>query len=126
MTAADEEITAAAAILGAARFTGAMTATPAVAALVSAREPLAKLLRETAALHEPGRCGKPTANGGTCAAAHGCAWCGDEDWPCNDFRNALAVARAINGKNTGMQINIQPKPADDAFARGFAAGRRAR
>jgi hypothetical protein len=92
-----EEITAAADKLRAATFHGAITATPTVAALVAARTPLAKLLRETATLHEPGRCGKPTDNGGTCGAAHGCDWCGDEDWPCADIRNALAVARALNG-----------------------------
>jgi hypothetical protein len=50
--------------------------------------PLAKLLRDTAAFHEhddrPGH--------------GGCDWCGDEDWPCNDMRNALAIARAINGE----------------------------
>jgi hypothetical protein len=48
---------------------------------------LAKILRETAALHEhdarPGH--------------GGCQWCADEDWPCADIRNALAVARQING-----------------------------
>ena len=97
MTTPADEIAAAANKLRTARFTGAMTATPVVAALISARESLAKLLRETAALHEPGRCGKPTANGGTCGAAHGCGWCSDEEWPCNDIRNALAVARAVNG-----------------------------
>lgn len=64
-----------------------------------AAEPIAKLLEDTAELHEPGRCGKPTANGGTCGAEHGCQWCNDEDWPCADTRNALAVARAINGDN---------------------------
>jgi hypothetical protein len=73
------------------------SATPAEPAFIRARNPLAKLLRETAALHEPGRCGKPTGNGGACGAVHGCDWCGDEDWPCNDIRNALAVARAILG-----------------------------
>jgi len=60
-----------------------------------AADAIAKLLREIAALHEPGCCGKPTANGSTCGAPHGCDWCSDEDWPCNDTRNALTVARAI-------------------------------
>ena len=50
--------------------------------------PLAKLLRDTAAFHEhddrPGY--------------GGCDWCGDEDWPCSDVRNALAVARAVLGR----------------------------
>lgn len=44
-----EELTAAAQALRTARFTGAMTATPAVAALLRAREPLAKWLENTAA-----------------------------------------------------------------------------
>ncbi|MGV9588214.1 hypothetical protein [Streptomyces tendae] len=48
--------------------------------------PLAKLLRETAALHEHDN--RPDHGG--------CDWCGDEDWPCADIRNALAVARTIN------------------------------
>lgn len=52
---------------------------------------LAKLLREIAALHEPTTCQKHESCGPL-----GCDWCGDEDWPCNDIRNALAVARAIN------------------------------
>ena len=54
--------------------------------------PLAKLLRETAALHEPTACEKHES-----CDPLGCDWCGDEDWPCADVRNALAVARAING-----------------------------
>jgi hypothetical protein len=58
--------------------------------------PLAKLLREIAALHEPG-CPGQRPDGSNCGKPHGCDWCGDEDWPCNDTRNALAVARAING-----------------------------
>lgn len=85
MTPADE-ITAAAEKLRTMRFAGAMTATPVVAALIAAREPLAKFLRELAALHEhdarPGH--------------GGCQWCADEDWPCNDVRNALSMARQIN------------------------------
>jgi hypothetical protein len=57
-----------------------------------AAEPIAKLLREIAALHTPNVCRKHEGCG-----PHGCDWCGDEDWPCNDIRNALAVARAILG-----------------------------
>ena len=126
MTApADElaELKAAAEKLRTARFAGAMTATPAVAALIATREPLAKLLEDCAELHEahePGPLG---------TIPPGCQWCADEDFPCADMRNALAVARAISSaKRTGMQVNIHPKPADqdDAFARGFAAGKRAR
>ena len=42
-------------------------------------------------------------------------------------RRMLRVARAINAATpTAVQINIQPNPDDDGFARGFAAGRRAR
>jgi hypothetical protein len=55
-----------------------------------AAEPTAKLLREIAALHEPKLPGHRNI------VPPGCQWCGDEDWPCNDTRNALAVARAIN------------------------------
>ncbi|MEH0631741.1 hypothetical protein [Streptomyces stelliscabiei] len=95
MTPADE-LQAAADKIRTARFTGAVTMLPAVAALIAAREPIAKLLRETAALHEPG-CPGTRPNGHNCGAPHGCDWCGDEDWPCNDTRNALAVARAILG-----------------------------
>lgn len=69
-----------------ATHTAAVRLHPAVA------EALAKLLREIAALHEPTVCRKHEGCG-----PHGCDWCGDEDWPCNDTRNALAVARAING-----------------------------
>ena len=47
---------------------------------------IAKLLREIPALHEHDT--RPDHGG--------CDWCGDEDWPCNDVRNALAAARAIN------------------------------
>ena len=54
---------------------------------------LAKLLREVHALHEPKRCPDATDD---CHCA-GCDWCGDEDWPCSDVRNALAVARRILG-----------------------------
>lgn len=63
--------------------------------------PLAKLLRETVALHTPRRCGEYVGNNTTCGLPHGCEWCGDEDWPCADIRNALAVARAVvRGINT--------------------------
>jgi hypothetical protein len=55
-----------------------------------AADPIAKLLREISALHTPT----------TCQKHEGCDWCGDEDWPCNDVRNALTVARAINGDPT--------------------------
>ncbi|MFF7824231.1 hypothetical protein ACFZCM_03310 [Streptomyces rochei] len=54
--------------------------------------PMAKQLRETAALHTPTACQKHVG-----CDPLGCEWCADEDWPCADIRNALAVARAING-----------------------------
>ena len=58
--------------------------------------PLAKLLRETAALHTPNECDKHVGCGPL-----GCEWCGDEDWPCADIRNALAVAQAaVRSLNT--------------------------
>lgn len=44
-------------------------------------------------------------------------------------RRMLRLARAINAATpttTATQIDIQPKPDDDDFARGFAAGRRTR
>nr|WP_012840490.1 hypothetical protein [Streptomyces sp. W9]ACX85605.1 pCQ3_104 [Streptomyces sp. W9] len=53
---------------------------------------LAKWLRETDALHEPRRC---TDGPPDCTCTTGCGWCGDEDWPCSDMRNALAVAHHI-------------------------------
>jgi hypothetical protein len=95
MTAADE-IQAAAKELQADQA-GRETVLPS-GAIISATlaKPLAKLLRETAALHEPGCPGK-RPDGTNCGTPHGCDWCGDEDWPCNDIRNALAVARAILG-----------------------------
>ncbi|MER6249417.1 hypothetical protein [Streptomyces griseorubiginosus] len=69
------ELSSAAATLRSARFTGAMTATPAVAALVRAREPLAKWL---------------------------ISWGGielEESGPLpEDAQHALSVARAINGR----------------------------
>ncbi len=50
---------------------------------------LAQLLDDCAELHEanPPHRGQPRP---------GCQWCADEDFPCADMRNALAVARAIN------------------------------
>lgn len=57
----------------------------------AAAHALAKVLRETAALHTPTVCQKHEG-----CTPDGCDWCGDEDWPCNDVRNALAVARQIN------------------------------
>jgi hypothetical protein len=71
------------------RFPAAMTATHSTAALIRAREPLAKLLEDCADLHEaklPGHRGQ---------VPPGCQWCADEDFPCLDMRNALATARAI-------------------------------
>jgi hypothetical protein len=53
-------------------------------------EPLAKLLEDSAELHEP------KLRGHAGLIPPGCQWCADEDWPCLDMRNALAVARAIN------------------------------
>ena len=53
---------------------------------------LAKLLEDCAELHEaklPGHRGQ---------VPPGCQWCGDEDFPCSDMRNALAVARALENK----------------------------
>ena len=68
------ELSAAAATLCSARFTGTMTATPAVAALIRARDPLTKWLL---------------------------SWGGielEESGPLpEDAQHALAVARAING-----------------------------
>lgn len=77
-----DELKTAAATLRNAAFRGAMTATPVVAALVRAREPIARLLECEAEI---------------AAAAHlwterePCAWCGE---PAN--AHALAVARAVN------------------------------
>lgn len=75
MTTADE-LRAAAAALRQARFTGAMTATPAVAKLISARLPLADWLDSMAT--------SLTAN------TH-------PGWQETVASDALAVARAING-----------------------------
>lgn len=40
--------------------------------------------------------------------------------------DGLALPWFSGKKRSATQINIQPKPDDDGFARGFAAGRRAR
>lgn len=67
------------------------------AAYIAAMHPgagaaLAKLLEDCAELHEPNVCTKHEG-----CDPFGCQWCNDEDAPCADLRNALAVARAING-----------------------------
>jgi hypothetical protein len=42
-------------------------------------------------------------------------------------RRMLRLARAINdARPAAVQLNVRPKPDDDAYARGFAAGRRTR
>lgn len=69
------ELSTAAATLRSARFAGAMTATPAVAALVRAREPLAKWLLSWGGIDL--EAGGPLPE---------------------DAQYALAVARAINGE----------------------------
>ena len=38
--------------------------------------------------------------------------------------DGLALPWYSGKKRSGVQIDVQPKPDDDAFARGFAAGRR--
>lgn len=86
-----DELRAAAETLRTARFTGAMTATQIVAALVRARAPIIKLLENCAELHEEHEPGRLLG-----IVPPGCQWCADEDFPCSDMRNALAVARAIN------------------------------
>ena len=53
---------------------------------------LAKLLDDCAELHEPHTCDKHEG-----CAPLGCQWCADEDSPCADVRNALAVARQVLG-----------------------------
>jgi hypothetical protein len=67
------------------------------AAYIAAMHPgvgcaLADWLESTAELHEPNVCTKHEGCG-----PFGCQWCADEDWPCADIRNALAVARAVLG-----------------------------
>lgn len=85
MTTPADEIRTAAKTLRTARFAGAMTATPAVAALLRARAPIAVLLegvlssaREASPAHEE------------CTS-----WCSPDTC---DLSAALAVARAINGE----------------------------
>jgi hypothetical protein len=81
-----DELAAAAETLRTGRFTGAMTATPAVAALLRAREPIAALLGEHASFASlfaqlwQARCGGAPAESEYSA----------------ETRKALAVARAIN------------------------------
>ncbi|MCI3277588.1 hypothetical protein [Streptomyces cylindrosporus] len=74
-----DELAAAAATLRKATFSGAMTATPAVAALLAAREPLAEWLEHCR---------------GSALALHKLTAAFDEP-PVNT--HALATARAING-----------------------------
>lgn len=71
--------------------------TPAIAAYATAMDPLtgkllAKLLRDCAMLHDPTVC---TKHEGCQHKPLGCSWCGDEDFPCQDVRNALALANRI-------------------------------
>lgn len=35
----------------------------------------------------------------------GCQWCADEDWPCADARQAVAVARAITLEDLNEALN---------------------
>lgn len=81
MTTPADELREAARTLRTAAFRGAMTATPAVAALVRAREPLALLLEAVA------------SNALETAHEECSAWCSAETC---DLSAALAVARAIN------------------------------
>jgi hypothetical protein len=83
VTSPSDELKAAVARLRTARFTGAVTMTPTVAALIAAREPLAKLLEAVLSSNQNG------------APAHEqCeAWCSPDTC---DLSAALAVARAIN------------------------------
>lgn len=86
MTTPAHELATAAQTLRTARFAGAMTATPAVAALLRAREPIADLLSEHAAFASlfdqlwRARCGTAPAEAEYAA----------------ETRKALAVARQIN------------------------------
>jgi len=82
MTPADE-LTAAAQTLRTVRFPGAMTATPAVATLIRAREPIAEWLEHEAEAAKADH---------LWAEREPCAWCGS---PAG--QHALAVARQING-----------------------------
>jgi hypothetical protein len=92
MTTPADELKTAVTLLRSGFFIGVRYSTSPVAALLRARSPLANWLESTADLHEPHLCDKHEG-----CEAIGCQWCGDEDWPCADMRNALAVARAING-----------------------------
>lgn len=70
--------------------------TPECATYIAAMGPpvalaIAKSLDDTRELHEP------KLRGHAGAIPPGCQWCADEDFPCLDMRNALAIARAING-----------------------------
>ena len=91
-----EEITEAVKTLRSSTFIGVRYSTSTVAALLRARAPLAKLLESVTELHEPNVCGKHEGCGHS-----DCQWCADEDFPCADMRNALAVARAVLGSNDG-------------------------
>jgi hypothetical protein len=88
MTTPADELRTAAETLRTARFAGAMTATPAVAALLRAREPIADLLGEHAAFASlfdqlwRARCGTAPAEAEYAA----------------ETRKALAVARQINAR----------------------------
>jgi hypothetical protein len=77
-----EEITAAVEKLRTATFRGAMTATPTVAALIRAREPLAKLLEGVLS-------NARESDHETCSS-----WCNPDTC---DMAAALAVGRAILG-----------------------------
>lgn len=79
-----------------ARAAGTPHVTAAVGAYIAAMGPnvglaLVKLLEDCADLHEPHEPGNLLG-----FIPPGCQWCADEDFPCSDMRNALAVARAIN------------------------------
>lgn len=52
---------------------------------------LAEMLRDVVNFHEPMLCTKHVD-----CVSMGCQWCNDEDTPCQDVRNALAIARQIN------------------------------
>jgi hypothetical protein len=83
-----DEIRAAAATLRTARFAGAMTATPAVAALIRARDPLATLLEAVVSSNQEAAPAHEECN----------SWCSPDTC---DLSAALAVARALD--TTGGQ-----------------------
>lgn len=83
MTTAADELRAAAEKLRTATFRGAITATPAVAALIGAREPIAEWLEHEA---------RAARDAHLYTDREPCAWCGE---PAN--AHALAIARQING-----------------------------